>query len=71
MLLLIEPTGQVLIALMFKFDIVIFFPPLIFDRHEQLSETNVLICPTGMRAHVHGCVSNVVLNLSIRAEVCV
>lgn len=70
MLLLIEPTGQVLIALMFKFDIVI-PPPLIFDCHEQLSETNVLICPTGMRAHVHGCVSNVVLNLSIRAEVCV
>lgn len=50
MLLLIELTGQVLIALMFKFDIVFdyfFLLLLLFswisDCQEQLSEVNVLI----------------------------
>lgn len=48
MLLLIEPMGQVLIALIFQFDIVFeffFFPSWVCDCHEQLSETNVLILP--------------------------
>lgn len=82
MLLLVEPTGQGLIALMmFEFDIVFdcfFFLYIMFFLSycvEQLRRVNVFFVPPPphwhVRAAAHSSLQDVVLNLSIRAGGCV